>query len=368
MVVRPIDHPWADERVRTGKLLLHPGADLRRGRQRPRDLDGLPGIPVLTVDEPDERVLELVVCERVRFAKQQGKLGRQRGAPFDKRVDGVHQVVHVQEGLPMRGAAGVEPACVLPLIDALDLVRQRDRVTAVVVDAGDPEHHDRDIASFFAHDLLGAYLRGGVCPGGLDRPVLVDEQTRLRRSMDQHCAREDELLDLEGELVQSAQHAPRALDRDLVVLGARFAEEVVVGREVDDGDNALPMVLADRLEPRPHALVRGDLDRHVCAAGGRRRRCLAVEADDHAEPAGEPAHHRLADAAVRARDDDDAAVLCHDFASSMYVVGSTRSFLAPDDRAPTWAMVVVIVSGASVIRSIRAGPVLPNGPPPATRM
>ena len=60
---------------------------------------------MFTVDEPDERVLELVIGERVRFAEQQRKLRRQRGAPFDERIDGVQQVVHVQEGLPVGGTA-----------------------------------------------------------------------------------------------------------------------------------------------------------------------------------------------------------------------------------------------------------------------
>src|SRR5665811_2424383 len=102
----------------------------------------------------------------------------------------------MQEGLSMRSAAGVDAAREFPVVDALNLVRERNRVAEVVIHAGDTQQNGGNIATFVADDLFGANLRFRVCPRRPDRPVFVDELPRLSRAMDEHRAREDKLFDL----------------------------------------------------------------------------------------------------------------------------------------------------------------------------
>src|SRR5680860_696591 len=129
--------------------------------------------------------------------------------------------------------------------------------------------------------------------------------------MYEHRAREHELLDLEVEVAQPAQHPARAAHGDLLVLRARLAQEVVVRGEMDERRDAAPVVLTDRFEPLPDAVVRGDVDRDIHAARRRRVVGLAIEADDVTGAAGESPHHRIPDPTVRTRDDDDAVVCRH---------------------------------------------------------
>jgi hypothetical protein len=60
--------------------------------------------------------------------------------------------------------------------------------------------------------------------------------------MDEHGARKDKLLDL--EILQAAQQSLGSFDRDLLVLGARLAREIIVGRQVDDRGDSLSMTIA----------------------------------------------------------------------------------------------------------------------------
>ena len=222
VVVGPIDHPRLDELL-PGEKAMRPGA--RLGDQ-PGDALRLRG---LLVQQAHERVLQLVVAERVRFADQDRGLRRQLRAPRDGALDGVDHVVQVDEGLTVRGLAGVEMPGELPLVDALHLVRERRRVADVVVDTGEAQDHGGDAVALLPDQRLGADLRLGVGPGRPERPVLVDELSRLARFVHEHGAGENELVDFEPAIAQPAQQTSRALDRDRVVARARLAEEIVVG-------------------------------------------------------------------------------------------------------------------------------------------
>ena len=94
----------------------------------------------------------------------------------------------MHKGLPVRSAAGIDAARQLPLVDALNLVRERNRVAEIVIHAGDAQQHGGNIAALVADKLLGANFRFRVCPRRLNRPVFVDELSRLSRAMDEHRA------------------------------------------------------------------------------------------------------------------------------------------------------------------------------------
>jgi hypothetical protein len=308
VVVRAIDHPRLDERLLAGEVIQHPGARLRQRRQRGGDLDGLHR---LAVDQPRERVLELVVAQRLRLAEQQRELRWQLRASLDDPFDGVDEIVHVQESLAVRRRARVEPTGEVALADALDLLRQRDRVTEIVVDAGDAQQHGRNVAALVTNELLGPDLRCRIRPGRLDRPILVDELAGLGRPVHEHRAREDELLDLKVLRAKLPEQPAGPLDGDLLVLRARLAEEIVVGGEVDHRGHVRPVVGTDGAQPLPHALVGRNVDGDTDAARRRRLGRLAVEADDVRELSGEPPHDSVADPPVGAADDEDPALRLH---------------------------------------------------------
>ena len=263
------------------------------------------------MQQPRERVLQLIVTERVWLAEQDGHIVRERGTPLNRQCDGVDEIIHVHERLTMRGAARIHATRKLPLEDALNLMRQRDRMPAIVIDASNAQQHRTHAATFVANELLGSHLRLGVGPSRLNRPVLGDELAQRGRTMDEHGAGEHELFDLEVQFAQPSQHTPSTPHRDLVVFGAGLAQEVVVGGEVDDRCDMAPMMLVDLAQPLAHALVGGNLDGNVGAPGWRGRGRLAVETHDGLELSRQPAHHRVADSPVRSRHDDDAVVRCH---------------------------------------------------------
>ncbi|MFN2240513.1 MAG: hypothetical protein ABR524_14085 [Thermoanaerobaculia bacterium] len=81
------------------------------------------GLPALAVDQARDRVLQLVVAERLRLAEEDRDLRWQLGATVHDFLDGVHEIVHVQEGLAVRRRARVDAAGEVAFVDALDLVR-----------------------------------------------------------------------------------------------------------------------------------------------------------------------------------------------------------------------------------------------------
>jgi hypothetical protein len=325
MVVGAVNHPRLDERVRAGQFLHYPRARLCQRRERARHFQGLPLVPV---DQARERVLELVVDERLGLAQQQRQLGRQRGAALDHPRNGVHQIVQMHERLSVRPAAGIEPARQLPLRDALNVMRQRNRVAEIVVDAGDAQEHGRNLTALLPDESLGENLRRRVRPCWLQRPVFIDELPRLSRAMHEHGAREDKLLDLEAEVAQPAQQASGAAHGDFVLF-ARLAEEIVVGSEMNHRGDVRPVMVSDGTEPVPHTLVGRDVDRNIHAARRRRLGRLAVEPDDILEAPGEPSHHGVADPSVGATDDDDPALRLHGLPSRP-VMEWSRTPRSPD--------------------------------------
>ena len=309
MVVRAVDHPRLDETLLSRYVVQHPGARFRDRRQHARDLDRL-----LTgaADQARDGVLQLVVSERFGLAEQQRHLRRKLAAALHDLLDGVDQVVHVQERLAVRGRPGVDPAGQVLLGDPLNLLRQRYRMREVVIDAGDAQEHGPDVAPLVMDELFGPHFRLGVGPRGLDRRIFRDELARLDRTVDEHRAREDELLDLKVLRAEFAQQPAGPLHCDLLVFGARLSEEIVIGGEMDHGSDVCSMVFTDGLESLPHALVGRDLDGDVHATRRRGRRRLAVDADHIGEAANEPPHHSVADPTTGARNEDDPAVRSHD--------------------------------------------------------
>jgi hypothetical protein len=68
----------------------------------------------------------------------------------------------------------------LALVDAIDLLGERDRAVAIVVDAGDAQQDRRGAAARRPDDLFSGDLRARVIPLSGQRPVLVDPLARLQ--------------------------------------------------------------------------------------------------------------------------------------------------------------------------------------------
>ena len=85
-------------------------------------------------------------------------------AAIDRQLNGIHQIIQMNERLPVRSAARVEVARELALVDALNLVRQRDRVAAVAIHSSDAQQRCRDITVLLPNKLLGANFRLWVRP------------------------------------------------------------------------------------------------------------------------------------------------------------------------------------------------------------
>ena len=196
-------------------------------------LGDLPRLPLFVVDEAAELVLELIVAQGLGFAEQQGRFRRQLLTSLDHRHEGVHQVVQVQECLPMGDMPRKDVTREPPLVDSLDLVCQRYRVAVVVVDPRKAEEDDWDRASLGAEERFSLDLRVRVVPPRVHRGLLGDVLSGDGQGVDEHGAREDELLDLKR--LEFPQQALGSADGDLLILGPRVAGEVVVRGEVDHG-------------------------------------------------------------------------------------------------------------------------------------
>ncbi len=191
-------------------------------------------------------------------------------------------------------------------VDPRDLLGDERGVTLVVVDAGDPEQHERNVAVKLPQNRLSPDLGLGVGPGGLKGRVLVDQLVvPVGRPVDQHAAGVDELLDLEG--LQALDQAARAQDVDGLVERVRLAGNVIVGGEVHDRLDLRSVADADLLQRPCHAFVRAEVE--VDRFGRLRRlgRTRAVQGDD-AVLGAEPLNDGAPDEAGRACDQDDTAV------------------------------------------------------------
>jgi hypothetical protein len=140
----------------------------------------------------------------------------------------------------------------------------------LIVQAGEVQQHDRDIAMFPADHLLSRCLRPWIGPFRLDRLALVDPLAGAARAMNEHRARVDELFDVER--LQGAQQAPRAFDVDSPVQRIVLAGEIKVGGEMDDAGDAAAVALPHFLEGAGDLLVRCEVGRYDGDAPGSTRR------------------------------------------------------------------------------------------------
>ena len=143
-------------------------------------------------------------------------------------------------------------------------------MTSIVIDTSNAQEHDRDTVTLGANQLLCAHLRLRVRPGRLQRPVFVDELAGFTGAMYEHCAGEDELLNGEAVVEQSVKQTACAAHGDLVVLGTRFAKEIVVGRKMNHRRDTCAVMLMDNPESVSDAVVGCQVHRNGGAACWRR--------------------------------------------------------------------------------------------------
>src|SRR3546814_20099681 len=75
--------------------------------------------------------------------------------------------------------------------------------------------------------------------------------------MHQHCARIDELLDL--QVLKGIDQALRAVYRNLLIERVRLARDVIIGRKVDDRGDAVTEPLPNVGKRRSYALLRAEI-------------------------------------------------------------------------------------------------------------
>ncbi len=202
------------------------------------------------MNEAPELLLELAVAEGLRLSNQQRQLRIQPAASLERVLDRVDQVRQVHDRLAAaRDVAREGMARGLALVDALDVVSQRNRVAHIVVDARDPQQHDGHVSPLLPQELLGPDLRARVVPLWVERRIFGDRVPRLRRRVHEDRAGEDELFHL--EVLQAMQQALGAAYRDLLVLGARLAREIVGRGEVDHRCDALAIRISVRAPGHP---------------------------------------------------------------------------------------------------------------------
>src|SRR3546814_16303356 len=78
----------------------------------------------------------------------------------------------------------------------------------------------------------------------------------LGRAMHQHCARIDELLDL--QVLKGIDQALRAVYRNLLIERVRLARDVIIGSKVDDRGDAVPEPLPNFVNRRSAAILRAE--------------------------------------------------------------------------------------------------------------
>ena len=227
MVVGDLDHPGPDEGIVRKHLLLHPGARLDQGLGQRHHRPGF------AMHELADAPLQGFVAGRLGFPEEKGDLSRQVAPPVHHALDRIDEIVEVQRRLAVRGVAGEQVAGGLTLVDAGDLLGEEGGAAALVVDAGRPQDHDGDQTVLGPNQLFRLDLRLRVGPLGFERPVLGDRPSRLRGGVNEHRAREHELLDFVEPTLQASQQTAGALHRHALVLGIGLAGEIVVRRQVN---------------------------------------------------------------------------------------------------------------------------------------
>ncbi len=242
MVIRQFDHERLDERLdapidRIRNHVFHLVLQPRAGSSN--RLGNLARVPRLAMHQTADHVLQRLITFGMRFADQDRCFLRQLRAAVDGCTEGTRDIIDMHERLAVRRIAGKYAAQHLPLIDALDLVRQRRYLAIVGVHAGDAKDQCRNIAAFLMNDSLRINLRLRIGPGRLQWRVLIDYLPRRRWRMDQHRARINELLDLER--TQRTQQTARALDIHAVIQRIGFTRKIVERSKMDHCGKTIAM-------------------------------------------------------------------------------------------------------------------------------
>src|SRR3546814_8311954 len=124
--------------------------------------------------------------------------------------------------------------------------------------------------------------------------------------MHQHCARIDELLDL--QVLKGIDQALRAVYRNLLIERVRLARDVIIGRKVDDRGDAVTEPLPNVGNRRSDAILRAEIEVDCDGAVGRFRGSIAIKPHDGVA-SGKPAYHRGTAEAARYCHEDNFAVV-----------------------------------------------------------
>ena len=143
----------------------------------------------------------------------------------------------MEKGLTGAQISRIDVSGRILFVDPRDLIGEESIAAQIVIYPRRPHVDDRNRAVLLMNQTLGLGLRLAVRKVGFEGPVFVDDIARATGLVRQHRTREDELFDL--ECPQRMQELVGAANGDLLVERVRFAREVEVRRQMDDGGNAL---------------------------------------------------------------------------------------------------------------------------------
>ena len=130
--------------------------------------------------------LKLGIAQRFFLADQDGDFVGQLASTSNGEAYRFNNVVEMHEALPTRGIAGEHPACEPALVNALDLVGQRNRFALIRVHAGDSQDDGADAAMVSMNYFFRTHFGLRVIPLRLQRPIFVDPLARIAGRMHQH--------------------------------------------------------------------------------------------------------------------------------------------------------------------------------------
>lgn len=115
-----------------------------------------------------ELILELLVTFQLWFSDQEHLVGPKLAPSCDRAKYDIHQVVEMDEGLPMACVPRKYVALQLLGEDAVDLLRKRHCVAVLIVDASDAQNDDWNGPVLRRDHALGFHLGFRVRPGGVN--------------------------------------------------------------------------------------------------------------------------------------------------------------------------------------------------------
>src|ERR1700730_15823782 len=178
--------------------------------------------------------------------------------------------------------------------------------------------------------------------------------TRLGWRMHEHCARKDELLDLEP--LKVLQQSLGASHGDLLVQGTWLAGEIIIGGKVNHRCDPIAVSNMHPLERSFDSILRGQIDTDTFCGRGRRTRSHTVESHQ--------GNARLE--LINERRTDEPAAVCYDYGSML-----SGHHFAPAARVlPAWAYRKRDISpvqqsreGSESAAGHRSSPCLPSSSP-----